>query len=91
MPVTGAERVSNYRKRQKAELEALRAEVAGLRAEVALLRSQQAAHVCPSWPQPQGGGLWPPQTGWPIYWQSPANVCAGAAPVPSLLTFNVPV
>jgi len=50
--MSGSERVSNYRKRQKAELETLRAEVAGLRAEVAFLRSQQSAHVCPTWPQP---------------------------------------
>ena len=41
------------------QVDALRAEVEALRAEVALLRSQQAAHVCPSWPQPAGGGVWP--------------------------------
>lgn len=42
-----------------AEVELLRAEVETLTAEVAFLRSQQAVHVCPSWPQPAvGGGLW---------------------------------
>lgn len=57
------------------EVAELRAEVETLKAEVAFLRTQQAAHVCPSWPQSGGGNVWPG----PIRW---TNVCGGAAGMP---------
>jgi hypothetical protein len=71
-------------KRSDAEVAELRAEVEALKAEVAFLRTQQAAHVCPSWPQPAiGGGVYvgdvPPLPGYG-YTAMP-NICGAAAGV----------
>lgn len=86
---------------KKAEIAALRKQVEALQAEVAALRAvpwwqQQGGGVAYGWPQPAAQCTCGTSArcmkhfpaDWVTIWVTPQNVCAGAAPVPQILTFN---